>query len=393
MAFSGHSRAYDGVALVAPVTVPYQRYSDRKASYFVGLALRAMLDATGLAKAEIDGLAVSSFTLPPDSVVSLTEHFDLPVRWIEQIPLGGASGVVALRRAARAVQCGDAEIVACIGADTNPRGAFGAMISRFSNFSAEAAYPYGAAGPNGVFALIADAYVTRFGATRAAFGRLAVAQRDNARSFPHALLRDCLTLADYLAARPIAEPFHLFDCVMPCAGADAFLAMPVERARALALPYATILAADELHHAFGDDPVQYRGGWARYRDRLYAAAGIGPADIDLVQTYDDYPVMSVIQLEDLGFAAKGEGWRFVLEHDLTCAGDFPHNTSGGQLSCGQAGAAGGYLGLVEAIRQVTGQALGAQVAGARRAMVAGYGMVNYDRGLCSSAAIIAGGGA
>jgi acetyl-CoA acetyltransferase len=385
--------AYDGVALVAPVTLPYQRYSDRKASYFAGAALRAMLDSSGVAKRDIDGLAVSSFTLPPDSVVSLTEHFDLPVRWIEQIPLGGASGVVALRRAARAIQCGDARIVACIGADTNPKGAFGAMIARFSNFSADAAYPYGAAGPNGVFALIADAYMSRFGAPREAFGHIAVSQRENARSFPHALLRDPLTMGDYLTARRVAEPYRLFDCVMPCAGAEGFLAMPVDRAQALGLPYATILAAEELHHAFGDDPVQYRGGWALYRDGLYAAAGLGPGDIDLVETYDDYPVMSVIQLEDLGFAAKGDGWRFVLAHDLTTGGDFPHNTSGGQLSCGQAGAAGGYLGLVEAIRQVTGRALGAQVAQARHAMVAGYGMVNYDRGLCSSAAIIAGSGA
>ncbi|MBU2487574.1 MAG: thiolase family protein, partial [Alphaproteobacteria bacterium] len=96
------------------------------------------------------------------------------------------------------------------------------------------------------------------------------------------------------------------------------------------------------------------------------------------------------QFEDLGFCAKGEGARFVREHDLTITGTFPHNTSGGQLSAGQAGAAGGYLGLVEAIRQVTSQAGGTQVAKARTAMVSGFGMINYDRGLCSSAAILTG---
>ncbi len=381
--------AYDGVALVAPVTIGYRRYSDRKASYFIGACLRALLESAGIDKRDVDGLAVSSFTLQPDSVVSLTEHFDLPVRWIEQIPLGGASGVAVVRRAARAIQCGDADIIACIGGDTNPKGGFDAMVSRFSEFSAEAAYPYGAGGPNGIFALIAASYMARFGATREAFGRMCVAQRENAASFPQALLRTPLTLADYLDARPIAEPFHLYDCVMPCAGADGFLVMSIDRARSLGLPNAVILAADELHHGHGDDPVQFRGGWTFYRDRLYEAAGVGPGDMDLVETYDDYPVMSVIQLEDLGFAAKGEGWRLALERDFTCAGDFPHNTSGGQLSCGQAGAAGGYLGLVEAIRQVTGRVLGVQVADARHALVSGYGMVNYDRGLCSSAAIIA----
>lgn len=384
--------SFSGVALLAPVTVPYQRYSERKASYFVGTALRLMLEESGLQKREVDGLAVSSFTLAPDSVISLTEHFDLPVQWIDQITLGGASAIVALRRAARAIQCGDAEVVACIGADTHVKGSFPRMVSRFSEFFASASYPYGAAGPNAVFALIADAYMERYGATPEVFGHIPVSQRQNAASFPYALLREPMTMSDYLAARPIAEPFHLFDCVMPCAGAESFLVTSVDRARALKVPYAVILAAEEQHHAFGEDPVQYRGGWDLYRDRMYAEAGIGQQDIGLLQTYDDYPVMSVIQMEDLGFCAKGEGWRFIQQHDLTCGGDFPHNSSGGQLSCGQAGAAGGYLGLVEAIRQVTGRALGEQVAGLRHAMVSGYGMVNYDRGLCSSGAIIARGG-
>ena len=83
-----------------------------------------------------------------------------------------------------------------------------------------------------------------------------------------------------------------------------------------------------------------------------------------MQTYDDYPVICMMQMEDLGFCAKGEGADFVRSHTLTADGSFPHNTSGGQLSVGQAGAAGGFLGLVEAVRQVTGSALGA--AGARR---------------------------
>ena len=111
-----------------------------------------------------------------------------------------------------------------------------------------------------------------------------------------------------------------------------------------------------------------------------------------METYDDYPVIVMMQLEGLGFCAKGEAPDFVRAHDLTVGGDFPHNTSGGQLSVGQAGAAGGHLGLVEAVRQVTGRALGAQVPGARTALVSGFGMVNYDRGICSSAVILAGDG-
>jgi acetyl-CoA acetyltransferase len=119
-------------------------------------------------------------------------------------------------------------------------------------------------------------------------------------------------------------------------------------------------------------------------------AGFGPDEIDVVETYDDYPVIVMMQFEDLGFCSKGEGPAFVRGHDLTVEGDFPHNTSGGQLSTGQAGAAGGHLGIVEALRQVTGQTLGKAVPGARRALTSGFGMINYDRGLCAGAAVIEG---
>src|SRR5690606_14070280 len=105
-----------------------------------------------------------------------------------------------------------------------------------------------------------------------------------------------------------------------------------------------------------------------------------------------YPVISMMQIEDLGFCKKGEAKDFVRAYSLTVDGTFPHNTSGGQLSVGQAGAAGGYLGLVEAIRQLTGETLGAAVKEAKIGVVSGFGMINYDRGLCSAAAILAAGG-
>jgi acetyl-CoA acetyltransferase len=123
---------------------------------------------------------------------------------------------------------------------------------------------------------------------------------------------------------------------------------------------------------------------------LFAQADVRHDEIDFLQTYDDYPVMSAVQIEDLGFCDKGEAAQFIRDHTFTVEGTFPMNTSGGQLSAGQAGAAGGYLGLTESIRQLTGAALGAQVSQARVGLVSGFGMVNYDRGLCCGAAILAG---
>lgn len=382
------ARAYDDVVVTAPVTVPYQRYSTRSAHTFVAKAVTALLQASGLAKTDIDGLAVGSFTLAPDTGVGLLQHLGMTTRWLDFLPIGGMSGIVALRRGLRAVQSGDAEVVACIGADTNHVDSFRMSLGSFSVFARDAVFPYGSGGPNASFAFLTSYYMRTFGARMEDFGKLCVAQRDNALGFPHALFKKKLTLQEYLNARPIADPIRLFDCVMPCAGAEGFLIMTRARAEMLGLPYARVRATSERYNAFANDPIQMRGGWALDRDRLYADAGIEPRDIDLVQTYDDYPVMSLIQLEDLGFCDKGAGPEFVRRHTFTTDGSFPLNTSGGQLSVGQAGCAGGFLGLVEAIRQVTGCNLARPVADARFALALGFGMITYDRGLCSGAAIL-----
>lgn len=386
------SRAnYAGVVACVPVTVPYVRHSIRAAHWFLARALRELIATAGLAKSDVDGLCVSSFSLAPDTAVGLTQHLGMSPRWLDHIPMGGASGVVALRRAARAVQAGDADVVACLAGDTNHVESFRLMLGNFSQFARDAVYPYGAGGPNASFAFLTAAYMRTYGATREDFGRLCVAQRDNALAFPHALMKKPLTLPEYLAARAVASPIHLFDSVMPCAGAEAFLVMSTDRAKRLGLPGVRILGTIERHNAFPDDPIQLRGGWAMDRDDLYAQAGVGPEDIDFLQTYDDYPVISLMQIEDLGFCAKGDGPAFVRRHTFTNDGSFPVNTSGGQLSVGQAGAAGGYLGLVEALRQLTGRPLGSAVPDARIGLVSGFGMINYDRGLCSGAAVLAAG--
>ena len=381
-------RGYDDIALALPVTVPYVRHSTHGAHWFIGQALHGLLAGSGLDKARIDGLVVSSFSLAPDTAVGVTQHHGLSPRWLDHIPTGGASGVMAVRRAARAVQCGDADIVACIAADTHHVDSFRRMLGSFSDFARDATYPYGAGGPNSIFAFITDHYMRAFGATREDFGRIAVSQRSNATRNPNALLRRPLSMREYLDARAIAEPLHLFDCVMPCAGAEAFLVLSARRARELALPHVLLRASIERHNAFADDPVMTRGGWLVDRDDLYAQAAIGPGDIDFVQTYDDYPVIAMIQLEDLGFCAKGEGPRFVREHDLRVQGDFPCNTGGGQLSCGQAGAAGGFLGITETLRQLAGLTGERAVPRARHALVSGFGMVTYDRCLCTGALIV-----
>ncbi|MCW5693712.1 MAG: thiolase family protein [Pseudolabrys sp.] len=380
---------YDGVVVCAPVTVPYVRYSTDTAHWWIGRALHQLTKTAGIRPQDIDGLVLSSFTTGADSAVGMTQHLGLSPRWLDHVPMGGVSGVVGLRRAARAVQAGDAQFVAVVAGDTNHVDSFRKTLSSFSRFAQDAVYPYGSGGANASFALITQNYMNMYGVTREDFGKICVAQRDNALSIPFAMMKKKLTLDEYMKARPISDPLHLFDCVMPCAGAEAFLVCREDVAKSLKLPAVKLLSTIERHHAFADDPIQTRGGWAVDVDDLWQMAGIKPDDVDVLETYDDYPVIITMQFEDLGFCKKGEGKDFIRQHTFTTDGTFPHNTSGGQLSTGQAGAAGGHLGITEAIRQLTDQPIGKPVKDAKIAVVSGFGMINYDRGLSSGAAVLA----
>jgi acetyl-CoA acetyltransferase len=380
---------YRDVVLTTPVSIPYERFSERSAQWWLGCALKNLLVDAGIDKTDIDGLAAASFSLAPDPVVALTRQFGMSTRWLESVALGGASGIVMLRRAARAVEAGDARIVACLAGGTNRPGLFRDVVGQFSAASRDAVYPYGSGGPNASFALITDHYMRKYGARRSDFGKICVSQRDNARRYPHALMTKPLELDDYLNARMIAPPLGLYDCVMPCAGAEAFLVMDAETARNAGLPAVALVATCERHNGFPDDPVQDRLGIAADADAFWGAAGIRPAEVDFVQTYDDYPVISMLQFEALGLCGQGEATDFVRNHDFHIDGTMPHNTSGGQLSVGQADAGGGSLGIVEAVRQLTGRALGGQVRNARIGVVSGFGMIAYDRGLSTAAALLA----
>jgi len=382
-------KSFNGIAVAVPVKTPYSRVKEHSVAWYIGTVLKKLLDAGGLQKSDIDGLALSSYSNHPDSAAVMAEYFGLELGWLVDLPMGGASGVIALMRAARAVQAGDASVVACIGADTTMGDDFKKLIDNFSSFSRDCVKPYGAAGPNQVFALITRYYMNKYQVSREDFARICMAQRRSASHNPEALLRKPMTLEDYLEAKPIAEPLCLLDCVMPCCGGEGFLVMEEDRARSLGLSYVAIAGAMETHNAYASDPVQHRAGWARASGDMYGMAGMRPADIGFLQAYDDYPVIVMLQLEGLGFCAPGEAAEFVRHTSLDADGSgLPLNTGGGMLSCGQAGAAGGFLSVVEGVRQLTGAAPGIQVRGAQAGIVSGYGYVNYDRGLCCSAAIL-----
>jgi len=379
-------RDYSGVAVTTPVSCEYVRTSRRTMPWFLGRAFSELVRRSGVDKADIDGLAVSSYQMVPDNGASMAEILGIRPRFLLDLPYGGASGVMALKRAARAVQDGDAEIVACLAGDIAAQG-YG-YNAAFSTFSRDHVYPNGGGGMNAVFALITSRYMSEFGATREDFGRICIAQRANSQGHPMALFDKPLTMDAYLSARSISEPLGLFDCVPRMCGSEGFLVMSEERAKALGQPYALIAGAVERHNAFPNEPVVSRFGIADECQLLYDMAGIGPQDVDFIEAYDDYPVMVAMELEAVGFSQPGEAVRLLREKDLTVEGDMPVNTSGGMLSLGQAGAGGGFVHMTEAIAQLSGQPLGRQVPEAEFGLVSCLGTVNYDRGVCTAAAIL-----
>ena len=381
-------KPYDGVSLCAPITVPYERFSSETAHWWAGEALKKLSLETGLMPNDFDGIIFSSFSANPDTAVGIVQHLGLCPKWMDHIPTGGASGVMAIRRAARAVQAGDASIIVCLAADTNHIDSFQKTLDNFSRFSQDATYPYGQGGPNATFAIMTGSYMRKFNVSREDFGKIAIAQRANALSNPIALMKKPLSIKQYIEAKPIADPLHLFDCVMPCAGAEAFVVTTPDIAEKLGLSTVKIRGTIERHNAFSEDTIQYRGGWAKDIDDLWTSAKCTPDKIDFAQLYDDYPLIVAMQLEDLGFCEKGKIKEFINKTDFTITGDLPLNTNGGQLSAGQAGAAGGYQNVTEALRQAIKQPLGHQIPNSSIGLISGFGMVNYDRGVCTGAVVI-----
>jgi acetyl-CoA acetyltransferase len=359
---------------------PYRRHPPRGTtteSLLVGAARRALRNA-GLAPGEVDGLAVASFSLAPDRAVDLAWKLGLRLRWLMDDANGGAAGLNMLQHAVRAVEAGDAEAVLLVGGDCLDRQAFSRLVNGFNAATQQYLAPLRFGGPNALFALLTQRHMARHGLEREDYGELVCAQREWAARNPGAVYREPLTLEEYLAAPIVAEPLSRYDCVPVVAGADAVVVTAGRGRRRIAVR--------ALRVAYNHDQQEGDGLSTGLAATLWDEAGGGPVEVDLALVYDDYPAIVLVQLEELGFCAEGNTKRFVTE--TIARRLLPLNTSGGQLSAGQAGAAGGLHGLVEAVRQLRGEARGRQVEGARRALVTGYGMTLYRYGACANAAVL-----
>jgi acetyl-CoA acetyltransferase len=356
------------------------------------VARDAIADA-GMELGEVDGVCVEGFAEAPfEAPATIVEYLGLDVKFAEIVDLGGATGAGMVARAAAAITAGLCETVVCTTATRRERRTTeGPKRSASAGFSGrrvdrtpvtEFDTPFGAIGANYGYAMIANRYLYEYGVRPETLAKIAVQQRYNACHNPDAFFfGQPITVDDVLNSPVVVDPLHLLEIVMPLAGAAAVVVTSAKKAKRLKKPAAYVLGAGghTTHRSITFAPSLTNSAVRVSADDAFRMAGIRRKDIDVASLYDCYTITVLLTIEDAGFAKKGKGGAFVEEHNLQFDGDFPLNPHGGQLSFGQAGAAGGMSHVTEAARQVMGRARGRQVKKCDFAFVNGNGGIMSDQ--------------
>ena len=369
-------------AIVGVGETDYVRGSDRHVcDLILDAAMEAITDA-GLKPADINGV------IPPPGYMSAEEiaaHLGVPdVAYHVSVLMGGASPTASLQTAAMAIAGGLADnVLVCMGwngysalrpkPDARPTKRvmnLGPMGETVRNHYA----PYGLMSAAQHYSLYLRRYVETFGIPEDAAAAVAIACRNHAQLNSKALMRGTpLSRADYDAAPFIAEPLRKFDCCVETDCATAVVVTSLERARDLVHPAVVYLGGAEGHPEPADEIANRANllelGIHRAAPRAFARAGVSPHDIDVLEIYDCFTYVVLLQLEALGYAGPGGAPAFVANGNIELGGRFPLNTHGGLLSQGHCW---GLNHVVEATRQLRGTA-DAQVTDAELALVTGYG--------------------
>lgn len=339
-------------------------------------AITRALDDAGLTLADVDGLATTG--LDRFSTTLVAEHLGLELSWAESTAVGGCSFEVHVARAAQALAAGQCSTVV-IAFASNQRSAGSRRLSgQLETGAPEAQFqaPYGPLYPASYYALAAQRYLHETGFGREHLAEVAVAAREWALRNPRAFRHDAgpLTVEDVLAARPVSSPLGTLDCCLVTDGGGAVVMTTLERARTLRRAPVVVLGYGEAatnNSMYGADDLLHVGAYES-GPRAFAMAGVAPADVDVALLYDSFTITVLLSLEGLGFCGRGEAGAFVAGGRIRPGGDLPLNTAGGGLSYCHPGQYGVLL-LVEATRQLRGEAGARQVDGAELAVAHGTG--------------------
>ncbi|MDE0063984.1 MAG: thiolase family protein [Gammaproteobacteria bacterium] len=343
----------------------------------IDAAMRALADA-GIGKDAVDGLVTCNSMAEPHMyhAQAMAEYLGISPSYCVSAGAGGSTTFTVLYQAALAIDAGLCDTVLIAMADSLRTGLSReqAMVMQSSSGHPQFETPYGATVP-GYYALIARAYMHRYGATLEHMAAVAVTAREHAVLHPGAQMRAPLTVEDVMASRPIADPLRLLDCSLVSDGGAAVVLTAADRAADHPHVPVHLLGAGEGHgHEHISQARDLTTSFARHAgERAYAMAGLGPSDMDFVELYDCFTPVVLIELEDLGFCGPGEAGPFVAEGNTRIGGALPMNTHGGLLSHSHSGNPGSMFALTESVRQLRGDAGERQVQGAEVALLHAQG--------------------
>ena len=332
---------------------------------------RALADC-GLSLGDVDAVFTASSQLRMPTL-SLCEYLGLRPRYQDGTGIGGSSFMTHVQHAMLAIEHGLCD-VALIAYGSTQRTVSRAAASprEFNPYET----PYRPFLPASAYALAASRHMHQFGTTRTHLAEVAVAARQWALLNPAAWEKEPLTIEQALGARMVSYPLTVRDCCLVTDGGGAIILTSAARARTLRRPPAYVLGVGEhlSHMSISSMPDLTVTGAAHSGATAFAMAGLGPRDVQAVELYDAFSINTILFLEDLGFCPKGEGGHFVAGGAIAPGGVLPVNTSGGGLSYCHPGMYG-LLVLIEAVRQVRGEAGARQVAGCDVALAHGNGGV------------------
>ena len=352
----------DRTAIAGIGQTEFSKESGRSELQLACEAVKSALDDAGLRPADVDGLV--TFTLDSSEEMEVARNLGIPhLSMFTRVPYGGGAAAGTVTQAALAVATGAANVVVCYRAFNERSGMrFGDMGRSITAMPPWLSWyaPYGLLTPASWVALHARRYMHEYGVTNADFAGVAVVDRKHAATNPNAWFYERpITVEDHQASRWIIEPvLRLLDCCQESDGGVALVVTTAERARDLAQKPALIIAAaqgatfdGEMMTSYYRDDLTGLPEMGAVADKLWADSGLTPADISTAFLYDHFTPFVLMQLEELGFCARGEAKDFATVENLSIGGRLPINTSGGLL--GEA-YIHGMNGIAEAVRQIRG---------------------------------------
>jgi acetyl-CoA C-acetyltransferase len=322
------------------------------------VAIGAIADA-GLSKDDIDAYYFAG-DASGLSTMSMVDYLNLKVRHVDSTETGGTSYLIHVAHAAQAIAAGkcNAALITLAG---RPRseGSSGAVPRATADASPEAQWeaPFSATTVN-LYALCAQRHMYEFGTTPEQLAWVKVAASHHAQHNPNAMLKNVVTVEEVVASPMVASPLHRLDCCVVSDGGGALIVARPEIADALKRPKVALIGAGEaIKGQNGGEIDLMTSGAAVAGAAAFAEAGVKPADIKYASIYDSFTIKVVMQLEDLGFCKKGDGGKFVADGNLISGtGKLPFNTDGGGLCSNHPSNRGGMTKVIEAVRQLRGEA-------------------------------------